>query len=75
MSLSPPKRTGSLSPMSAEPSSGRSSSSSASGGMADPGKANNLQRIQQKKHQIRRCPRNKKLEKLALYSSCKVSVS
>ncbi|CAH1789009.1 unnamed protein product [Owenia fusiformis] len=32
---------------------------------------NNLQRIQQKKNQVKSYPRNKKLEKLAVYSSCK----
>ncbi|XP_064613968.1 histone acetyltransferase KAT2A-like [Liolophura sinensis] len=32
---------------------------------------NNLQRIAQKKTQVRKYPRNKKLEKLAVYSSCK----
>jgi len=33
---------------------------------------NNLQRIAQKKAMVRSYPRNKKLEKLAVYSSCKV---
>ena len=38
----------------------------------DTGRPNNLQRIAQKKQQVRQFPRNKKLEKLAVYSSCKV---
>lgn len=37
----------------------------------DTGRPNNLQRIAQKKQQVRQFPRNKKLEKLAVYSSCK----
>ena len=32
----------------------------------------NIQRIQQKKSQVKSLPRLKKLEKLAVYSSCKV---
>lgn len=32
----------------------------------------NIQRIQQKKTQVKSMPRLKKLEKLAVYSSCKV---
>lgn len=35
-------------------------------------RTNNLQRIAQKKTQVRNYPRPKKLEKLAVYSSCKV---
>lgn len=35
---------------------------------------NNLQRIAQKKALVRSYPRTKKLEKLAVYSSCKVFV-
>ena len=41
--------------------------------MAESARPNNLQRIAQKKQQVRSYPRNKKLEKLAVYSSCKVS--
>ena len=33
----------------------------------------NIQRIQQKKQQVKALPKVKKLEKLAVYSSCKVS--
>jgi len=36
---------------------------------------NNLQRIAQKKALVRSYPRSKKLEKLAVYSSCKVDNS
>lgn len=32
----------------------------------------NIQRIQQKKSQVKTLPRSKKLEKLSVYSSCKV---
>lgn len=32
----------------------------------------NIQRIQQKKTQVKALPKNKKLEKLAVYSKCKV---
>ncbi|XP_076059998.1 gcn5 acetyltransferase [Oratosquilla oratoria] len=35
------------------------------------GRISNVQRIQQKKAQVRAWPRDKKLEKLAIYSSCK----
>jgi len=35
---------------------------------------NNLQRIAAKKALVRNYPRSKKLEKLAVYSSCKVGV-
>ena len=38
----------------------------------DTSRPNNLQRIAQKKQQVRSFPRSKKLEKLAVYSSCKV---
>ena len=38
----------------------------------DSSRPNNLQRIAQKKQQVRSFPRPKKLEKLAVYSSCKV---
>ena len=31
----------------------------------------NLQRIQERKQKVREWPRNKKMEKLAIYSSCK----
>ena len=40
----------------------------------DSSRPNNLQRIAQKKQQVRSFPRSKKLEKLAVYSSCKVCV-
>uniref|UniRef100_A0A2R5LNL4 histone acetyltransferase n=1 Tax=Ornithodoros turicata TaxID=34597 RepID=A0A2R5LNL4_9ACAR len=39
---------------------------------SEPNRQNNLQRIAQKKSQVKGWPRNKKLEKLAIYSSCKV---
>jgi len=35
----------------------------------------NIQRIQQKKQQVKALPKVKKLEKLAVYSSCKVSIT
>ncbi len=38
----------------------------------DSSRPNNLQRIAQRKQQVRNFPHNKKLEKLAVYSSCKV---
>jgi hypothetical protein len=46
-----------------------SSTQAVSGEMSRP---NNLQRIAQKKSQVRNFSRTKKLEKLAVYSSCKV---
>lgn len=36
------------------------------------GRQNNLQKIAQKKAQVRSFPKNKKLEKMGIYSSCKV---
>ena len=39
------------------------------------GRLNNLQRIAQRKQQVRNFPMSKKLEKLAVYSSCKVGNS
>ncbi|KAK2146841.1 hypothetical protein LSH36_582g02006 [Paralvinella palmiformis] len=39
--------------------------------VADSSRPNNVQRIAQRKQQIRSFPRNRKLEKLAVYSSCK----
>lgn len=48
----------------------------AGGGTAEgAGRVSNVQRIQQKKAQVRAWPRDKKLEKLAIYSACKVSVT
>lgn len=41
------------------------------GSTGEMSRPNNLQRIAQKKHQVRSYSRNKKLEKLAVYSSCK----
>ncbi|XP_076348623.1 gcn5 acetyltransferase isoform X2 [Tachypleus tridentatus] len=55
-----------------EPSPGQSQLNShvkSSGGESN--RQNNLQRIAQKKAQVKSWPRNKKLEKLAIYSSCK----
>ena len=43
------------------------------GSTGEMSRPNNLQRIAQKKSQVRNYARNKKLEKLAVYSSCKVS--
>lgn len=44
----------------------------AGGGAAEgAGRVSNVQRIQQKKAQVRAWPRDKKLEKLAIYSACK----
>lgn len=37
------------------------------------GRVSNVQRIQQKKAQVRAWPRDKKMEKLAIYSTCRVS--
>ncbi|XP_071519854.1 histone acetyltransferase KAT2A [Panulirus ornatus] len=45
-------------------------SGSQAGGEAA-GRVSNVQRIQQKKAQVRAWPRDKKLEKLAIYSSCR----
>ena len=42
------------------------------GSSTDTSRPNNLQRIAQKKQLVKSYPRNKKLEKLAVYSSCKV---
>ena len=39
---------------------------------SESGRLNNLQRIAQRKQQVRSFPLSKKLEKLAVYSSCKV---
>jgi len=39
---------------------------------SESGRLNNLQRIAQRKQQVRSLPSSKKLEKLAVYSSCKV---
>jgi len=39
---------------------------------SESGRLNNLQRIAQRKQQVRSLPLSKKLEKLAVYSSCKV---
>lgn len=41
------------------------------GSLSDSNRQNNLQRITLKKNQVRNWPRTKKLEKLAVYSSCK----
>ena len=46
-----------------------------SSSITDSARPNNVQRIAQRKHQVRSFPRNKKLEKLAVYSSCKVILS
>ena len=43
------------------------------GSTGEMSRPSNLQRIAQKKNQVRNYPRTKKLEKLAVYSSCKVS--
>ena len=43
------------------------------GSTGEMSRPNNLQRIAQKKAQVRNYPRTKKLEKLAVYSSCKVN--
>ncbi len=45
------------------------------GSTSEMSRPNNLQRIAQKKNQVRTYTRNKKLEKLAVYSSCKVKMS
>jgi len=43
---------------------------------SETGRVNNYtQRVAQWKQQVRSFPRSKKLEKLAIYSSCKVSVT
>lgn len=47
--------------------------SQAGAGGEGAGRVSNVQRIQQKKAQVRAWPRDKKLEKLAIYSSCRVS--
>ena len=44
------------------------------GSTGEMSRPNNLQRIAQKKAQVRNYARNKKLEKLAVYSSCKVGM-
>ena len=44
------------------------------GSTGEMSRPNNLQRIAQKKAQVRNYARNKKLEKLAVYSSCKVGL-
>jgi len=54
------------------PSENHSRSGPGASNGGDTGRPNNLQRIAQKKQQVRQFPRNKKLEKLAVYSSCKV---
>ncbi|XP_069959700.1 histone acetyltransferase KAT2A isoform X1 [Cherax quadricarinatus] len=46
-------------------------SSQAAGAGEAAGRVSNVQRIQQKKAQVRAWPRDKKLEKLAIYSSCR----
>ena len=53
-------------------SSGAESSAQDKGG-EDPNKQrqSNLQRIQQRKQSVREWPKDKKMEKLAIYSSCK----
>ncbi|KAH6939019.1 hypothetical protein HPB50_015607 [Hyalomma asiaticum] len=48
---------------------GQNNQQGSSGG--EPNRQNNLQRIAQKKAQVKSWPLNKKLEKLAVYSSCK----
>ncbi|XP_077555533.1 gcn5 acetyltransferase [Haemaphysalis longicornis] len=48
---------------------GQNNPQGSSGG--EPNRQNNLQRIAQKKAQVKSWPLNKKLEKLAIYSSCK----
>ena len=48
---------------------------SAQGGTGEMSRPNNLQRIAQKKALVRSYSRTKKLEKLAVYSSCKVDNS
>ncbi|XP_068224274.1 histone acetyltransferase KAT2A isoform X2 [Palaemon carinicauda] len=48
------------------------SQGAAGGGTGEPvGRVSNVQRIQQKKAHVRAWPRDKKLEKLAIYSSCR----
>ena len=54
------------------PSENHSRSGPGASNGGDTGRPNNLQRIAQKKQQVRQFARNKKLEKLAVYSSCKV---
>lgn len=56
---------GTTAPAAAQPQG--SGSTSAEGGA----RVSNVQRIQQKKAQVRAWPRDKKLEKLAIYSSCR----
>jgi len=48
---------------------------SGGGGAANMQRMNNIQRIQLRKQQVREWPRSRKLEKLAVYSSCKNVVS
>ena len=50
-----------------------SRSAAGQGSTGEMSRPSNLQRIAQKKNQVRNYPRTKKLEKLAVYSSCKVS--
>ena len=59
------------------PAGGSQATVAAAGGGATEGagRVSNVQRIQQKKAQVRAWPRDKKLEKLAIYSACKVSVT
>ena len=51
-----------------------SRSAAGQGSTGEMSRPSNLQRIAQKKNQVRNYPRTKKLEKLAVYSSCKVSL-
>ena len=53
-------------------SEGASASSPAQTNGGEGVRLSNIQRVSQKKQLVKSYPRNKKLEKLAVYSSCKV---
>ena len=56
--------------------SGSGATMGGSSGSGDTGRTNSLtQRVAQWKQQVRSYPRNRKVEKLAVYSSCKVPIT